>query len=158
MFGRPGEISGEELESAVRTRNLSSRTLVAGFRSPAARNIASLDVLAAPAVAEPFGRTPVEALFLGVPYVVTDDAGHGEILRRWGGGLAAGRSDPPEEFARLLDNVLQAPEAVTLPASKRAQVASDLSVSRHAGAVMEIYVRLRPSPGARHGSEAVAGL
>ncbi len=90
MFGRERDFRDKDLEDRARKLGLRDKVVLAGFRSPPEMNLATLDVLLAPALAEPFGRTLVEALLLGIPFVATDDAGHREIAARWGEGVLSG--------------------------------------------------------------------
>jgi glycosyltransferase involved in cell wall biosynthesis len=76
IFGREGDVSEQDLRRRMATAGVADRVLIAGFRLPPEANLAALDLLLMPALREPFGRTPVEALLLGVPYVAAADAGH----------------------------------------------------------------------------------
>lgn len=142
VFGRPGDVTAEDLAARIAAAGLEGRVLLAGFRLPPEANLAALDLLMMPALREPFGRTPVEALILGVPYVAADDAGHSEIFRRWGGGLMAATDASPEVYADLAETVLRDPAAVALPLAERRTVAASLTPERHAADVMAIYRRL----------------
>jgi glycosyltransferase involved in cell wall biosynthesis len=139
VFGRDREQTTAELAALAEARGIADKVLFAGFQSPPERNFAPLDVLAAPALDEPFGRTLLEAALLGVPYVATDDAGHGEIARRWGGGKLAPKDVTPEAFAERVLEVLADPAAAALDASARAAVAKELSPTSHAAKVLEVY-------------------
>ncbi len=138
MFGRDRDETAADLAVYADTLGIGDRIAFAGFRSPPERNIAALDVLAIPALAEPFGRTLVESLLLGVPCVATDDAGHGEILRRWGGGRLVPRDADSAAFADAIAAVL-ADTATALDAEARAAVATELLPRTHAGHVLEVY-------------------
>ena len=139
MFGRGGDYTEEEVSKMVSDKGLSNVCLVAGFRQPGIDHIAALDLLCATAIDEPFGRTPLEALFNSTPYVVTDDAGHGEILRSWGGGEGVDVGASPEEFAKVVDKVLLCPGNFTKSLPQINDVAIELSVQRHADNVIEVY-------------------
>jgi glycosyltransferase involved in cell wall biosynthesis len=82
VFGRERDFQNRDLENRAVNLGIGDRLILAGFRSPPEMNIATLDILLAPAFGEPFGRTLVEALLLGVPFVATHDAGHFEIVAR----------------------------------------------------------------------------
>jgi glycosyltransferase involved in cell wall biosynthesis len=145
MFGRDGEFSSQEIASLIRGHKLEDVVFLAGFRTPAERNIAALNMLLVPALREPFGRTPVEALLLGVSYVATYDAGHIEILRKWGGGRGVGPEANPVEFADAAQDVLRAAEGTALSPDRRREIAEQLSPSAHAEAVMAIYQKFMKS-------------
>jgi glycosyltransferase involved in cell wall biosynthesis len=143
MYGRDGDRTLAQIQAGIDARGLRGRVLLAGFRMPPERNVASLDALAVPAIREPLGRTPVEALLLGVPYVATDEAGHAEILRRWGGGAGVPSEASAEDFAAALVRVLRAPDAFMLDPGSRARIATELSLEIHARRIMAIYEGVR---------------
>lgn len=138
LFGRPVDESEDDLRAHALALGIADRVIWGGFQLPVENNIAILDVLAVPALNEPLGRTPLEALLLGVPYVVTDDAGLGETARRFGGGRAVPRSAAPAEFAAAVAEVLANPAALDIE-RKAAHAASQLSARTHAAAVMGVY-------------------
>lgn len=142
LFGRDGDISSAELQRKIADAGLTGRVLLAGFRLPPEANLAALDLLLMPAVAEPFGRTLVESLLLGVPYVAADDAGHSEIHARWGGGALVPRDAPAEAYADACRPLLDGPASARLPAERRHAIAAELTPIRHAGDVMEVYRKL----------------
>lgn len=139
LFGRDGDVAEAELRQEVVRHGLSNIAAFAGFRMPIEHNIASLDLLLAPALHEPFGRTLVEAIVLGVPIVATRSAGHEEILRTWGGGIAFDEAATPEVVAKLCRDALTAPDQVRLQPRERDAVARTLSPANHAAAVMDVY-------------------
>lgn len=142
VFGRDREETAAELQALADRLGIGDQIFFAGFRSPPERNIGALDVLACPALAEPFGRTLLETALLGVPYVATDDAGHGEIARRWGGGLLVERHQGPDAFARAMHQVL-GDGNVALDSAQKAAVARELFPATHAGKVIDVYRGIR---------------
>lgn len=147
LFGRDRDGSAARLEARALALGIADRIAFAGFRSPPERNLAGLDVLAVPALAEPFGRTLVEALMLDVPYVATDDAGHGEIAQAWGGGLLVPRDADAAAFGTALLQALDRPPH--LDTVERATLLNDVDPATHAARVIEIYHRLLNASG-RH--------
>lgn len=139
LFGAERDHKTEELRALARSLGIEDKVLFAGFRSPPEKNLAALDVLAVPALAEPFGRTLVEAAMLGTPYVATDDAGHTEIGRRWGGGSLVPADAGPEAFAAAILEVLRDPAAAALSGPERAALAEELHPARHAARVVQVY-------------------
>jgi glycosyltransferase involved in cell wall biosynthesis len=142
MFGRAGEISVAQMREKVVEAGLADRLLLAGFRLPPEANLAALDLLLMPALDEPFGRTLVEALLLGVPYVAANDAGHAEIHGRWGGGLAPAVDAGIEVYAEACRQVLAAPAVVRLPMARRRAISAELTPTMHAAEVMQVYAGL----------------
>ena len=139
VFGRDRDETAAQLEAYAASLGIGDRIFFAGFRSPPERNIAAVDLLAIPALSEPFGRTLVEAILLGVPYVATDDAGHSEIARRWGGGALVPPEASAETFARTVLDILDRPAGAALGPEARAAVAEELRPATHAARVIEVY-------------------
>jgi glycosyltransferase involved in cell wall biosynthesis len=139
LTGRDSGFTSDALSAHARKLGLSERTFLAGFRSPPERNIAPLDVMVAPALAEPFGRTLVEAMLLGVPYVATADAGHTEIFSRWGGGRIVERAATADQFADEIMRTLASRNFVVLSEEKRRQLAEEVSPRSHARKVLDVY-------------------
>ena len=146
LFGRAGDITVAELQEEINAAGLAGKVLLAGFRLPPEANLAALDLLVMPALDEPFGRTLVEALLLGIPYVAADDAGHSEIFARWGGGLMIPVAGTAEDYAAAGKRALNA-GGVPLPAGERDRIAASLRPERHADDVMDVYRRVvQPGP------------
>ncbi|QRM33401.1 glycosyltransferase family 4 protein [Microvirga sp. VF16] len=139
IFGRERNFQSGDLESRAADLGIANRLILAGFRSPPEMNIATLDILLAPAFGEPFGRTLVEALLLGVPFVATDDAGHSEIVARWSGGILVEPHATVDEFADAAMRVLAEPKDVILSLDARRKVAEELSPRTHAARIMDVY-------------------
>lgn len=138
LFGRAVDESEDDLKAHAQALGMADRVIWGGFQLPVENNIAILDLLAVPALNEPLGRTPLEALMLGVPYVVTDDAGLGETARRFGGGVAVPRSATAAEFAAVAAQVLANPGGLEMEQSAE-RATRQLSASAHASAVMDLY-------------------
>jgi glycosyltransferase involved in cell wall biosynthesis len=142
LFGRDGEITGEELRAHARKLGLEKVVTLAGFRLPGERNIAPMDALLIPALREPFGRTLIEAILLDTPYIATHDAGHAEIWDHWRGGATLPPTAKAEEYAAETLAVLEKRDAFVLDAARKAAVAKELSASTHAAKILSIYRRL----------------
>jgi glycosyltransferase involved in cell wall biosynthesis len=147
IFGRERDFQSRDLENRAAYLGIADRLVQAGFRSPPEMNIATLDILLAPALGEPFGRTLVEALLLGVPFVATDDAGHSEIVARWSGGILVEPHATVDEFADAAMRVLAAPKDVVLSLDARRKVAEGLSPRKHAARIPAVYRYINESRG-----------
>ncbi len=75
-----------------------------GYRSDIAAELAELDVLAIPSIAEPFGRILCESAEAEVPVVVANSGGLGELSRRFDVGVRfeGGNS---QDLARQLQSI-----------------------------------------------------
>lgn len=144
LFGRGGDYSEADMKQYAADLGIGDRVIFMGFRSPPEENIAALDLMAAPALREPFGLTPVESLMYGTPYVVTADAGHNESGNRWGGGLLAPKEASPEQFADIALSVITGETNPVLSPARRAEIITELSPRTQAEAVMAVYRRLKP--------------
>lgn len=142
VFGRDGEITSRELADRARELGISEHTILAGFQLPIERNIAGVDLLLAPAIEEPFGRTIIEALLLGTPYVATGDAGHAEIAGRWRGGILVAPEADAEFFAQSALAAAAQASAIVLPLERREAVAEELSARGHTNNVLQVYENL----------------
>jgi glycosyltransferase involved in cell wall biosynthesis len=141
VFGRSGDETEDDLRKVVDSLGIADRVTFGGFRLPGERNIAALDLLLAPSVNEPFGRTLLEAAIVGTPYLATDDAGHREIWNRFRGGRLAPAEASADEFASLALDMLRQPEAAILGELERDQIVKAVSASTHARQIVEIYRR-----------------
>jgi glycosyltransferase involved in cell wall biosynthesis len=144
VFGRSGDWTEHDLIRMAQDLEIAERVTFAGFHLPGERNIAALDLLIAPSVREPFGRTLVEAAIVGTPYVATDDAGYREIWNTWRGGRLVPVTANADEFAQVALDTLRVPDSVALGRDERDRVAKDVSASTHALQIMKIYDRLCP--------------
>lgn len=78
------------LKSAMKGSNCSNSTLNvihSNFRENVLSAMGGCDILLATSESEPFGRTLVEAMSLGVPVVASDAGGHKEIIQHKHNGL-----------------------------------------------------------------------
>src|SRR6185503_5391842 len=114
LFGRDGDHTVAQIQKRAVELGQSEIAAVPCFRQPVEANLASLDLLFAPAPREPFGRTLVEAIILGTPIVATRGAGHSEIIAAWGGGEFSNADDTPMDAASLCEKVLATPERYRL--------------------------------------------
>jgi glycosyltransferase involved in cell wall biosynthesis len=158
--GRPviGIAAGEafdsgdpEFEPAIAHYCLRSRILRPGFVHPVQPWMAACDLVLVPAVDEPFGRTPLEAMACGAPVIVSSGCGAVEVLTHGHDAIIL----PPEPVdawvkaaADLLANEALAADLVR---NGRATLAR-LCPEDHARRVEAIYRGLRTktsSPAAR---------
>lgn len=108
-----------------------------GERPDPERILAATDVLLVPSTAEPFGRTIIESMAMGVPVVATGAGGPPEILRdRIGGRVVAIRD--ASVWARAVEDLLDWPERERTAA--RAEAEARFSRQRHSRAVANLYL------------------
>lgn len=92
----------EELRNLAVHLGISDRVIWAGTRADMPDVLAALDVLIHPATQEPFGRTLLEAMAVGVPVVASNAAGPAEIISHGSSGLltAPGEAESLYQGAR----------------------------------------------------------
>ncbi|MFC6487227.1 glycosyltransferase family 4 protein, partial [Nitratireductor sp. GCM10026969] len=142
LFGVPGSEAPHLAEAVVRRAEalgIGDRVRLMGFRSPVEPWMQAIDVLLIPAVREPFGRTLIEAMFLGTPVVATDDGGNPEAIEHGVTGLLV-PPEAPEQFvdpvhALLTDDAFR--ERITKAARDRAF--ATYGVATHARRLTAIY-------------------
>jgi len=146
VFGRKGDESEDDLRRVAEDLGFAHRVTFTGFHMPAERNIAALDLLVATSTKEPFGRTLVEAIITGTPYLATDSAGYRETWNRWRGGCLVPLEASADEFASHVLTIIQNPTGLVLQEHERQGVINDVSASTHAQRIVEIYGRLGGEP------------
>lgn len=127
-----------ELDRKVAEFGLEGRLARPGFVRPVESWMAACDVVLAPAIQEPFGRTVIEALALGVPVAVSSDAGVCELIRDGESGILCDPHDIPAWIGatrRLLDDR----DMVRTMVQSAARVATHLTPAYHAARVSAIY-------------------
>jgi glycosyltransferase involved in cell wall biosynthesis len=125
-----------ELHALVAAHGLGDSVRFLGERPDPERVLAATDVLLVPSTEEPFGRTVIESMAMGVPVVATSVGGPREILRDGiGGRIVAGR-----DAAAWADAV---EELTTWSGERRAAARSAaearFSRERHAAAMLAVY-------------------
>ncbi|WP_137392201.1 glycosyltransferase family 4 protein [Rhodoligotrophos defluvii] len=147
LFGVPGSESPHYdrlvLERA-QALGISSRIRLMGFREPVDPWMTAMDVLLVPAVREPFGRTLIEAMFIGTPVVATNDGGNSEAIEHGKTGILV-PPDQPEAFVAPIHRLL-ADEAhrQRITEEARARAYASYSVKAHVDKLTAIYQALRP--------------
>jgi glycosyltransferase involved in cell wall biosynthesis len=135
-----------DLKALVTTLELGDCVRFLGERSDPERILGASDVLLVPSTEEPFGRTIIEAMAMGVPVAATDIGGPPEILSDGVGGLTVAAREPSAWADTIEHLAARAPERRTAarPAAERR-----FSRERHVAAVLAVYAvattRSRPS-------------
>ena len=126
-----------ELHALVSSLALDEHVVFLGERPDPERILGATDVLLVPSTEEPFGRTIIEAMAMGVPVAATSVGGPPEILGDGRGGrVVRGRdvavwADCVEELAAVWSQDLRA--------TARAAAAARFSREHHTDAVLSVY-------------------
>ena len=83
----------EDFRAAVAASGLSPDFEFRGYRTDLAQELESVDLLVIPSLAEPLGRVLLDAAAFGVPVIVSDAGGLGEISNRFRVGVRFRSSD-----------------------------------------------------------------
>jgi len=121
------DMGGERAARAlVRARGLEQRVVFLGLVAGAERLAAmrDADLLAYPSRDEVFGLVPFEALGCGIPVVVADDSGCGELVAQVGGGLVV-RSGDIAALATALTQLLDDKPAWRAAAAEAHRILED---------------------------------
>jgi glycosyltransferase involved in cell wall biosynthesis len=129
------------LEALVEDLDLSDRVLFLGERADVRPVLRALDMLLVPSWEEPFGRTIVEALAVGVPVAATSAGGPREILRDGVEGLLLPPRRPRVWVAALL-SLFAEPTRLTEMRRQGPARASRFDRSAHADRILSIYKRV----------------
>jgi glycosyltransferase involved in cell wall biosynthesis len=127
------------LHALVAAAGLQERVTWLGEREDVPELVRALDVLLAPSTQEPFGRSLIEAMALGVPVVATDEGGTREIVSDGCEGLLV----PPARPGAWADAIRTLGEDAALRAQMgqagRRRVERAFTPQRHAAAMLEVY-------------------
>ena len=148
--GRPvwgilcGEIQEPRDEVYFRTveaEDWRGRLVAAGYVDNIGEWMAASDVMIAPGIEEPFGRVGIEAQSVGLPVVVSSDAGLREVVEDGISGLVV----DPDDFEAWVDSVRRVLDDVKLArklSEEGQHAAARLTVASHADAIEAIYKRV----------------
>jgi L-malate glycosyltransferase len=127
-----------ELHRLVGELGLEDRVRFLGQREDVPQVLAAADVALVPSIGEPFGRSAVEAMAMGVPVVAAAEGGPTEIIRDETEGVLVSGRDPEHwaiELARLLADRRRR-EEIAAAGRRRAL---DFRLERHASAMRAVY-------------------
>ena len=143
MYGETDGTRDRSIKEAVVERieryDLTTQCRLMGPRFPIEPWMMGLDVLVAPAVGEPLGRTLVEAMLCGTPVVAADDGGNREIIRHGETGFLV-QPDNPDAFAVAVADLLENPRlANAVAAAAKEEALREFSVEAHVEKVQAVY-------------------
>lgn len=135
------ERAGEETALRATIAQLGATDLVRlmGFRRPIEPWLAASDVLAVPAIEEPFGRTLIEAMLIGTPVVAAASGGNIEAIRHGETGLLVPPDDVTGFVAGLHAILDDERQAASIAARARVDAMRKFSAANHIRQVMAVY-------------------
>lgn len=115
-----------------------------GFRQPIDGYMAAMDANLVTALDEPFGRTLIEAMYLGTPVIATRHGGNIEAITDWENGVLVDPDDP-QAFVEPVRKLHQDP-ALQAKISQASQdyARKNFGLDIHVTGVCEIYDHLLP--------------
>lgn len=131
-----------ELEALVAERGLGDAVHFLGERDDAASVMAATDVLLVPSWEEPFGRTIIEAMALGIPVVATNIGGPREIIEDGVDGLLLPPEQPHRWGAEIAVLLAESAKRRSFGERGMAKARREYDRGRHARRVVEVYERL----------------
>ncbi|NRG18314.1 glycosyltransferase family 4 protein [Rhizobiales bacterium] len=148
LFGMP-VLSDPDYDKTVQQRidelGIGNCVRLMGFRRPIEPYIHAIDIMPVTAVREPFGRTLIEAMYLGTPVVATNDGGNPEAIEDGINGILV-PADEPEKFVEPIYKLHSQPdflERIVKTAKERAYASYGVDV--HVKKITGIYEKLLAS-------------
>jgi L-malate glycosyltransferase len=130
-----------ELRARIARSGLEDRVSWLGEREDVPELMRALDVLLLPSREEPFGRTLIEAMALGVPVLATNVGGPREIIEDGREGYLLSPSEPAA-WARAVRAIADSEQLRgEMGLAGRRRVEQAFTVERHLAAMLSIYER-----------------
>jgi L-malate glycosyltransferase len=128
-----------ELHGLVAREQLEPHVRFLGDRDDVPEVLATCDVLLAPSWEEPFGRSIVEAMAMGVPVVATSVGGPAEIIRDGVDGLLV-PPRRPERWAEAVERLVVSPATRReMGREARSRTVERFGVPEHVASVLAVY-------------------
>jgi len=129
------------LRALISEASLDERVSWLGEREDVPELMRALDVLLMPSWEEPFGRSLIEAMALGVPVAATNVGGPPEIIDDGREGYLLDPRDPAA-WAGAIARIAESPElASEMGRAGRLRVEQSFTVERHVAEMMAVYER-----------------
>jgi glycosyltransferase involved in cell wall biosynthesis len=129
----------EHLHQLVKTLGLEEGVLFLGEREDLPAILAATDLVLAPSWEEPFGRSIVEAMVMGVPVIATEVGGPAEIVETGVDGLLL-PPRRPEVWTEAVRDLASRPGDLREMAHRaRDHAIARFGVERHVEAVLDVY-------------------
>lgn len=110
-----------------------------GEREDIPQILAGVDLLLAPSWEEPFGRSVVEAMAMGVPVVATAVGGPAEVITDGETGVLLPPRDPQRWASRVAELLVSAKAREEMGSRACAHARENFSSARHAAEMVTIY-------------------
>ena len=129
----------DNLKFHAQKSGLSNSVHFMGFRENISFEIAGIDILIAPSAKEGFGRTVVEAMFLGTPVIASDISAHSETIEHEKNGFLAKLNDA-NSFSKVAQKLISDDTlASTISKEAKRTVLRRFSPKDHVTQIQAIY-------------------
>ena len=149
LFGSPERTDGPveaEVRAAAEEFGIADRIHLMGHRTPISGPMSAMDALVVPALSEPFGRTLIEAMHLGVPVVASRHGGNIEAIEDGVTGFLV-PPDNPAEYADRIARLDRNPALRrALAEAARTAVHERFSTDQSTQAIQQIYAEMTTRP------------
>ena len=136
-----------DLQRLVRELGLEDAIEFLGERDDVPQIMAGADVILAPSIEEPFGRTVAEAMAVGTPVVATNVGGPAELIEDGVTGLLAPPGEPTA-WSSAIRRIVEDPQWAREMGRRAGETARErFAVERHVAAMIEVYESVRPTGG-----------
>ncbi|MFI2765872.1 glycosyltransferase family 4 protein [Ruegeria faecimaris] len=126
----------------AREQGMGAQIHMMGFRQDVEKCMVAMDATLVPALNEPFGRTLIEAMHLGLPVVATRHGGNVEAIDHGKTGFLVDPQDP-EAFVEPVVSLIEGPslrQQVTQAAYQYVQ--DNFGLDKHVAEVSDVYREL----------------
>ncbi|WP_299737601.1 glycosyltransferase family 4 protein [uncultured Roseobacter sp.] len=142
IFGeveRPESRLDETVPALANQLGIGARVKLMGFRSPIHEYMAGIDAMLVPALNEPFGRTLIEAMYLGTPVIATNHGGNPEAITDGKTGFLVDKDDP-EAFVEPVLKLKENPDLKSrIVSAAKADVLENYGTDKHVSKISAIY-------------------
>lgn len=148
LFGSVGQESLDMDRRVMRRAaelGIADRIRLMGFQTPVDPWLSAVDVLLVPAVREPFGRTLIEAMFLGTPVIAVDDGGNSEAIDHGRTGILVPPGTPTAFVSPIHRLLTDSSFRDEITHNARRNAVASYGTATHVSRVLEIYRSLLSS-------------
>jgi len=126
------------LRGLIKDLGIGDRVYWGGFRTDIPEIMREFDLIAVPSLAEPFGRTTIEAMAAGLPVVATNTGASPEIVLDGVTGLLVGPDDP-DGMCEAIVRILSDPAlAGSMGSAGRRRIDEKFTVKRYVSDIEDI--------------------
>lgn len=130
------------LDALVTQRGLADAVTFLGERPDVPQILAASDIVLVPSWYEPFGRTAVEAMMMGLPVIATAVGGVAEVITDGVDGLIRPPRDPAGWAAAIAELLADPRRRRRMGAAGRERAVRDFSPHRHAEQMLDLFERV----------------